>query len=188
MDILGHIVIWVVVLSPAAATLVVMKTGALSINSARWMCMAYLVSVPGDVGRLLGYPWGAEWTSSNIYPALQISLFAVAVAGTYPALIVGLALASLGSIHVMVAGFTEPGMAVRAAGGILVGILACDGDQEFRDPVVMYCVGGAIAWILWFPYMQVYGLGAWLGYTGYHLTRFVSFGLFIHAAHRWSEP
>lgn len=149
--------------------------------------MAYLVSIPGDVGRLLGYQWGAEWAASNIYPALQLSVFAMAVAGVYPALIVGLVLTSLASGHMMVNGIAEPGMMVRVAGGVLVWVFARNGDERLRAPAIVYCVGGAIAWVLWFPYMEVYGLGAWLGYSAYHLTRFASFGLFIHAAHRWRE-
>lgn len=183
---LGHALIWFLAICPALVACYAYRRGLLASSSLKWMCAAYMVSMPGEVARLFGYLWGAEWMASNIYPAVQLSVFAIAVARVDAALMLCLALTFLGSGHVLVNGIAEPGIWVRAVGGFAVALLAWKNDQ-LRGPIVMYCAVGAIGWILWFPYMKVYGLGAWLGYWSYHLTKLASFGLFIHAAHRWRE-
>jgi hypothetical protein len=181
----GHLVLWTIALSPAVAVFIALRVCPRVEKPILWMGMAYLVSLPGEVGRMLGYQWGAEWVASNVYPVLQLSLFVLALAGAHWAMLVALLLAVIATSVALTGGITEPSVLVRVVGGLVAGGFAIRGNEQLRGPVIVYCVLGATVWVLMLPYMEVYGWQNTVGYVGYHLTQFVSYGLFVHAALTW---
>lgn len=151
-----------------------------------WVLLALLVSVVADAARI---PLSADARDVLVffYPGIQLGLFAAAIGGMGPALLVAGVTLGLASGDIFVNGVGEPGIISRTAGSFLVGYLALSWDHPLRTMVMVYCVGGAVAWLLWVPHMDVYSTANTVSYVTYQMTRLVAMGLFIHAAYKWRE-
>ncbi len=156
-------------------------------HSYLWVCLAFLASVPAEAGRLVGYQLGMEWAASNLYPAVQLGLFGAAVGGLGLAVLVAATTTFVASIEIVANDIAEPNAMARVIGSLMVGWFALKWAHSLRPTVFLYCVGGALTWLLWLPYMEVRGLANLLGYLAYQSTRIGSFGLFIRAAYQPRE-
>lgn len=150
--------------------------------------LAFVVSIPGEVLRILGYAWGLEWAASHLYPGVQIGLFAMALAGVVPGLVTAFVVYMLASGELFIGGLADPSFLPKIIGGWIVGLLAV---RKWGHPLAptafVYCFVGAIAWCLWYPYMREYSTANTVTYLIYQTTRLVAMGLFIWAAYRRRE-
>ncbi len=178
---------WIAAMGPVIVFAATAKKVMRPDHSYLWVMLAFLVSAVAESARLMGYQVGLEWAVSNLYPIVQLGLFGAAVGGLGLAVLASVTTTFITSIEITVGSIVEPTSIARVAGSLIVGAYALNWRHRLRPTVFLYCVGGALTWLLWLPYMEVRGLANLLGYLAYQSTRIGSFGLFIRAAYQPRE-
>lgn len=150
-----------------------------------WVVLAFLASTPGELGRFIGYPFGAEWVVSHLYPGAQYGLFTIASHGPAAGLLVALITCALASYEISTISIMEPSVLAKTVGAVCASAFALwRWTHPLKDVVLIYCAAGALAYLVWLPHAGVESAANTITYSVYQGTRVCAFGMFIYATRR----